>query len=264
MSSEARPKRGAPVVSFKVVIPARYASTRLPGKPLLSIAGRPMLAHVYERALRAGASEVIIATDDARVRDAARGFGARVVMTSAQHRSGTERVAEIIGASGEPDTAIVVNVQGDEPLLPPALVRQVAANLAARPEADVATLCTPIASVQELFDPGVVKVVLDQHGYALYFSRAPIPWHREGFASELREFSATIPWFRHIGLYAYRAGFLLRYVGTPSCALEEAEALEQLRVLWFGGRVHVAAAAERPGPGVDTLEDLERVRALLG
>ena len=245
-------------MDFKIVIPARYASTRLPGKPLLEIGGRPMLQHVFERVQHSGASEVVIATDDARIADAARGFNADVFMTSAAHRSGTERLGEVVGQAGWGDDTIVVNVQGDEPMLPPVLVRQVADGLAGHADAMVATLAYPLESQAEAADLNIVKVVLDRFGYALYFSRAPIPCHRDGSEPE----SAGIG-LRHIGLYAYRAGFLKRYGELESSPLEVAEKLEQLRVLWHGMRIHVGIAVEMPGPGVDTAADLERVAALL-
>lgn len=250
-------------MSFIVVIPARYASTRLPGKPLLPIAGKPMIQHVHERALASGARAVIIATDDQRVYEAARAFGAQVQMTGGGHRSGTERAAEVIARLGAGEADVVVNLQGDEPLLPPALVRQVAANLAARPQAQMATLCSRITEGSALFDPAVVKVVFDASGFALYFSRAPIPWSRRAFANGTPA-AWSGPHFRHIGLYAYRAGYLGRYVGQAPSPLEADEDLEQLRALHHGDRVHVAEAAEQPGPGVDTPQDLEAVRRLLG
>jgi len=245
-------------MDFKVVIPARYASTRLPGKPLLEIAGRPMLQHVFERVQYSGASEVLVATDDARIADVAREFNADTCMTSTAHRSGTERLGEVVAQAGWDDETIVVNVQGDEPMLPPALVRQVAEGLAAHADAMVATLAYPLKSQAEATDPNIVKVVLDRDGYALYFSRAPIPFHRDGSTSESDGIG-----LRHIGLYAYRAGFLRRYVELEPSPLEAAEKLEQLRVLWHGMRIHVGIAAEMPGPGVDTAADLERVTALL-
>jgi len=248
---------------FIVVVPARYASSRLPGKPLVDLAGRPMLAHVHERALASGAEAVIVATDDARVRAAAEAFGARVVMTAAGHRSGTERIAEVVTALGLPPDALIVNVQGDEPLLPPALVRQVAANLAARPAVRIATLCEPIDDARAVFDPGVVKVVTDHEDMALYFSRAPVPWHRDGFAADREALPGEVRWLRHLGIYAYRAGYLAEYVAAAPAALERAEALEQLRALDRGDRIHVARACEPAGPGVDTPADLEHVRRLL-
>lgn len=249
-------------MTFKVIIPARYASTRLPGKPLLSIAGKPMIQHVYERAQKSGAADVLIATDDERIQQVAVGFGAHVCMTMGCHSSGTERLAEVVQQLGEPDERIVVNVQADEPLMPPALVSQVAYNLASQPRADVSTLYERITSNSAVFDPGTVKVVLDKDGYALYFSRAPIPWDREHFASIPASVPTDSPHYRHIGLYAYRVVYLRRYINQPPCSLERIEVLEQLRALYEGGRIYVAEADERPGLGVDTPEDLERVRRL--
>ncbi len=245
-----------------VVIPARFASTRLPGKALIPIAGRPMVQHTWERASRSGAGRVVVATDDARILEAARGFGAEVMMTDVRHRSGTERVAEVASRLCLDDDAVVVNVQADEPLLPPGLVTQVVEGLAAHPCAQMATLCERIERDSEVFDPATVKVVTDHQGYALYFSRAAIPWYRGHFESEEVPRSASLR--RHIGLYAYRAGYLRSYVARESSPIEEAESLEQLRALYHGARIHVAEARERPGPGVDTAEDLERVRALAG
>lgn len=250
-------------MSFRVVIPARYASTRLPRKPLLDIAGKPMLRHAYERALESGAASVVIATDHEEIRDCAQRFGAEVCMTSETHPSGSERIAEVAARLGYGDDELVVNLQGDEPLMPPTLIRQVAENLAARPAADMATLCTPIETAEDLFNPNVVKVVMDRQGFALYFSRAPIPWDRDAFAASTRELPAGAIHYRHLGLYGYRVGYLRRYVALAPCDIERRESLEQLRVLWNGGRIHLAEAACRPGPGVDTLADLERVRALL-
>ena len=247
-------------MTFAVVIPARYASTRLPGKPLADIAGKPMIQHVYDRAKASGAQPVVIATDDERIYQAACAFGAEARMTAAHHRSGTERVAEVAQAVLERGESIVVNMQGDEPLVPPALIRQVAANLADHPEADVATLCQPIEEAETLLDPSVVKVVFDRHGYALYFSRAPIPWCRDRFAAGVGDLPDNPLHFRHVGIYAYRTSFLQRYVTQPACGLEQVEALEQLRVLYEGGCIHVAVALEPPGPGVDNVEDLIRVR----
>jgi 3-deoxy-manno-octulosonate cytidylyltransferase (CMP-KDO synthetase) len=244
--------------AFKVVIPARYASTRLPGKPLLKIAGRPMLQYVYEQAQQSGASDVIVATDDQRILDAATGFGATVCMTSTGHESGTERLAEVVELMVWDDRSVVVNVQGDEPLIPPALIRQVAEGLAGHPDTSVATLAYPIQDPEEVADPHVVKVVLDKAGYALYFSRAPIPCRRDG-ASGVDSVAAL----RHIGLYAYRAGFLRRYKDLEPSPLEEIEKLEQLRVLWHGLRIHVGMASEVPGHGVDTESDLDRVEKIL-
>ncbi len=248
-------------MNFCVVIPARYAATRLPGKPLLDIAGKPMIQHVYERAQESGAESVIIATDDCRVQAAAEGFGARVCMTSGEHRSGTDRLAEVVDQLGLDDGRVVVNLQGDEPLMPPAVIHQVADNLMLHPVAGMATVCSRITAAAELFDPHVVKVVMDAKGMAVYFSRAAIPWDRDAFASTTEALPARSTHYRHIGLYAYRAGFLRQYVDWPSCHLENTESLEQLRVLWHGQRIHVAEAVETPPAGVDTVRDLEIVRA---
>ncbi len=249
-------------MGFTVVIPARYASQRLPGKPLLEIAGKPMLQHVYERAQESGAARVVIATDDERIRDAGAAFGAESMMTRAEHRSGTERITEVIERGGVGDGAVVVNLQGDEPLMPATLIAQVAADLERQTSADVATLCTRIETAAELFDPNVVKVVRDRDGFALYFSRAVIPWDRDAFSVTTEELPPQAVHHRHLGIYAYRAGFLRRYVALEACQLERMESLEQLRVLWHGGRIHVAEAETVPGPGIDTERDLEQVRRL--
>jgi 3-deoxy-manno-octulosonate cytidylyltransferase (CMP-KDO synthetase) len=250
-------------LAFKVAIPARYASTRLPGKPLLTLAGRPMIEHVHRRAVESGASEVVIATDDPRIAEAAKGFGATVCMTSAEHRSGTDRLSEAAETLGWAEGDIVVNLQGDEPLMPPALIHQVAQDLSEHGDAPMATLCARIHTTAELFDPHIVKVVLDHAGYALYFSRAVIPWDRDAFAVTTEALPESVDHFRHIGMYAYRAGFLKHYAELKPCALERTEALEQLRALWHGVRIHVAEAVEMPGPGVDTRKDLEKVERLL-
>jgi 3-deoxy-manno-octulosonate cytidylyltransferase (CMP-KDO synthetase) len=245
-------------VTFRIVIPARYASTRLPGKPLLPIAGRPMVEHVWRRAQSTGAREVLLATDDERIAETARGFGAEVVMTSPEHPSGTDRLAEVATQRGWAENDVVVNVQGDEPLLPAANVIQVARLLADHPEAAIATLMTPILSQADFLDPNVVKAVADGAGRALYFSRAPIPWPRDGRAAGADCFG-----WRHIGLYAYRAGPLRRLAALPPTPLEQTERLEQLRALENGWGIVIAPAVDVPGPGVDTAEDLERVAALL-
>lgn len=248
---------------FRAVIPARYASTRLPGKPLIDLGGRPMIQRVHERVLASGAAEVVIATDDERIRAAALGFGADVQMTSAAHVSGTDRLAEVALRRGWKEQDVVVNVQGDEPLLPPALVRQCAALLAADAGADIATLATPIESLGEFLDPAVVKLVRRADGRALYFSRAPIPWHRDGAVGGLATQGEFRGAWRHLGLYAYRVGALQRLAATLPSSLEQAEKLEQLRALQLGMAIIVGEALERPGPGVDTEHDLARVRALL-
>lgn len=251
----------APV--FKVAIPARYGASRLPGKPLRELAGKPMLAHVHDRALASGAEQVVIATDDERIAAAGEAFGAQVCMTAATHPSGTDRIAEVARRYQWPEDTIVVNLQGDEPLIDPALLRALAEDLAAHPAAAIATLCTPIHSARELFDPHVVKVVRDQAGYALYFSRAPIPWERDAFAESRTDLPPTAQHLRHVGLYAYRAGFLQQYAQLQPTYAERAESLEQLRALGHGTRIHVRLTEQPPGHGVDTEEDLQRVAELL-
>lgn len=247
---------------FKVVIPARYASSRLPGKPLLEVAGRPMLQHVFERACESHADEVIIATDDARIQSAAEGFGAVVCLTSAEHTSGTERLGEVVEALGWADHVLVVNLQGDEPLMPAGLIDQVAGNLALHEDAAMTTLAYPLEKSENETDPHIVKVVLDSEGYAMYFSRAPIPWHRDP-AETGSGIGDTNPVLHHLGLYAYRAGFLRIFSRLAHAPLEVFEKLEQLRALWHGYRIHVAITQQLPGPGVDTAEDLVRVSQLL-
>ncbi|MDE2137649.1 MAG: 3-deoxy-manno-octulosonate cytidylyltransferase [Gammaproteobacteria bacterium] len=249
---------------FRVVIPARYASVRLPGKALLPIAGKPMVQWVYERARATGAAEVLIATDDARIAAAARAFGAEAVMTAASHASGTDRIAEVAAARGWAPGEVVVNLQGDEPLMPAALVRQVAQLLAVAPHADMATLAAPIAGVAELLDTNVVKVVSDAAERALYFSRAPIPWNRGGAAGALASQTDASGARRHIGIYAYRVNALARLAALPPGALEMREKLEQLRALENGLTIQVADACAAPGPDVNTAADLERAAALVG
>ncbi|MEN0579638.1 3-deoxy-manno-octulosonate cytidylyltransferase [Phytobacter palmae] len=245
-------------MSFVVIIPARYASTRLPGKPLVDINGKPMVVHVLERARESGAARVIVATDNTDVARAVEAAGGEVCMTRADHQSGTERLAEVVEKCGFSDDTVIVNVQGDEPMIPPAIIRQVAENLAAR-DIGMATLAVPIHHADEAFNPNAVKVVTDAQGYALYFSRATIPWDRDRFAASRETIGDTL--LRHIGIYGYRAGFIRRYVNWEASPLENIEMLEQLRVLWYGEKIHVAVATEIPGTGVDTQEDLMRVRA---
>ena len=240
--------------SFSVLIPARLASTRFPGKPLADLAGKPMVVHVCERARESGAARVCVATDDPRIADAVRSHGFEARMTRADHASGTERIAEAAAALGLAGDAIVVNVQGDEPLVPPALIARVAQALEANPRASVATACHPIHDAAEFANPNVVKVVLAANGEALYFSRAGIPYPRDGGAPAA---------LRHIGLYAYRAAFLRRYAGLAPSPLERAEQLEQLRVLWHGERIAVVVEPGALPPGVDTPADLEAVLKLL-
>ena len=249
-------------MTFTVLIPARYSSARLPGKPLLEIAGKPMVVRVAERAQASGADRVLIATDDERIRAAAVEHGIDAMLTRRDHATGTDRLAEAAAELKLDDRAIVVNVQGDEPLLDPALIRGVAEELRTHAEASIATACHPIEDPEEAFNPNVVKVVLDREGYALYFSRATIPWARDGFAATRHELPLGLPVYRHYGLYAYRSGFLRHYPSLAPAQIEHFEALEQLRALWHGYRIAVRVTQGTPAPGVDTAEDLERVRAL--
>jgi 3-deoxy-manno-octulosonate cytidylyltransferase (CMP-KDO synthetase) len=245
---------------MQVIIPARFQSSRLPGKALVDICGKPLLQWVYELACRTRAARVLIATDDERIQSAAVGFGAEVCMTSDSHRSGTDRIAEAIEAMDIDDDEIIVNLQGDEPLMPPALIDQVVDCLTNHGKAAMATAAHPIEHESDYLDPNVVKVVTDTEGYALYFSRAAIPWHRDAMSAGA---APSAPGHRHIGLYVSRAGFIRRYTAWDPCPLERAEALEQLRILWHGERIAVCDAIEQPGPGVDTPADLERVRSLI-
>jgi len=258
-------------MSFTVVIPARFASSRLPGKALADIAGKPMVVHVAERARESGARIVCVATDHGDIAAAVRQHGFQAVMTRADHPTGTDRVAEVAEHLALEHDAVVVNVQGDEPLIEPGLIRAVAALLADSPEAAVATACHPIGDAAEMFNPNVVKVVLDHAGLARYFSRAPIPFARDAFARSYDPAGGAyvaavlpegLPCYRHIGIYAYRAEFLRVYPRLASSPLEQFEALEQLRALWHGYAIAVAVRHDAPLPGVDTAEDLERVRAL--
>lgn len=251
-------------MSFIVVIPARYASTRLPAKPLKEIAGKPMIQHVYERACESDAREVIIATDDVRIEAVAKKFGAKVCMTSVDHTSGTDRLQEVVSQLKLADNEIVVNVQGDEPLIPAAVINQVANNLANMASASMATLSEPIYSLADFRNPNIVKVVSDAQGKALYFSRAPIPWPRDHFAkSDVQELPENFPVQRHIGIYAYRVALLHRFVTWQPAPLERIESLEQLRVMWNGEVIHIAEAVVAVPGGVDTEEDLQRIKKLL-
>ena len=249
-------------MSFTVIIPARYASSRLPRKPLADIAGKPMIQHVWEKTQQAGANRVIIATDHEEIEQVAKTFSAEVCMTSTEHNSGTERLAEVIEKMAIADNEIIVNVQGDEPLIPPAIIQQVAQNLAEN-QVNMATLAVKLETKEELFNPNCVKVVTDQKGMALYFSRAAIPFARDYFADCNDAFVASQPYLRHIGIYAYRAKFVNQYIRWQPTVLEKLESLEQLRALWYGEKIHVELAKEAPQVGVDTLEDLERVRKIL-
>lgn len=248
---------------FVVAIPARHASTRLPGKPLVEIAGRPLIAHVIERALESDAEEVVVATDDERIGRAAEAAGAGFCLTGEDCRSGTDRLAQCAARLAWPEERIVVNLQGDEPLLPGRWLNTVAAALDDYPEAMVSTLAVSEPEAAAVFNPNVVKLVTDARGFALYFSRAPIPWHRDTFAHQPDELPRSDRWLRHIGVYAYRVGELARLAEFPPTPAERAESLEQLRVLENGGRIHVTVLDESPPPGVDTPEDVERVERLL-
>ncbi|MCG8669905.1 MAG: 3-deoxy-manno-octulosonate cytidylyltransferase [Pseudomonadales bacterium] len=247
---------------FRVIIPARYGSTRLPGKPLLDLGGKTVLQRVHEQALKSDAEEVIIATDDERIFKCAESFGARVVMTSPNHESGTDRLQEVVSLAGLAGESIVVNVQGDEPLIPPSVINQVANNLAGA-NASIATLCEPICDEETAFDPNAVKVVFDKNGLALYFSRAPMPWNRDTFSAQGGALPDKMSMYRHIGIYAYRVSFLHDFVTWGACPLEQTECLEQLRAMWHGHRIHVEQALEMPPTGIDTPADLEKVRKLI-
>jgi 3-deoxy-manno-octulosonate cytidylyltransferase (CMP-KDO synthetase) len=244
---------------FHVVIPARFAAARLPGKPLRDIGGRPLIQWVWERARASGAASVMVATDDERIREAAIGFGADCMMTSPRHASGTDRIAEVVRAKGFAAEDIVVNLQGDEPMMPAAVLDEVAEALSARAQSDIASAVAPIQSLAEFLDPSCVKALRARDGQALYFSRAPVPWPRDSVtAGQPTDFAGA---WRHIGIYAYRVRSLLQFAAWPPTPLEECEKLEQLRALEQGMRIHLVALALAPPAGVDTPEDLERVRA---
>jgi 3-deoxy-manno-octulosonate cytidylyltransferase (CMP-KDO synthetase) len=246
------------MTNFDIIIPARYASTRLPGKPLRDVAGKTLIERVYECALQSQASNVYIATDDKAILRVAQEFGAQVVMTSASHDSGTDRLAEVVDRLGIDDDRIVVNLQGDEPLVPSQLIIQVVEALESDPTTAVSTVCKDIRNQHDYCDPSVVKVVLNKNGYALYFSRAPLPWARDNIDESGWPIKPTST-FHHVGLYAYRAGYLRRFSAQNPCELETTEKLEQLRALWNDEKIRVVKASCLPGPGVDTLDDLEHV-----
>jgi len=251
------------MTDFNVVIPARYASSRLPAKPLMDIAGKPMVVHVYQQALLSKAKTVVVATDDERIAQALKPYGAIVVMTSPQHPSGTDRLQEVAAKMGWAADDIIVNVQGDEPLIPPQVINQVAENLAANPQAGMATLAEAIEDVAQLTNPNIVKLVRDVNNMAMYFSRAPMPWARDAFMQGISALPVKDLYLRHLGIYAYRVGFLNDYVQWPPALLEQVEALEQLRALYYGVKIHVDLACVNLPAGVDTPEDLERVRAIV-
>ena len=249
-------------MQFKVVIPARYASTRLPGKPLADIGGKPMVVHVVELALASGAAEVWVATDHQAVADVVKARGYNVLMTATEHGSGTDRIAEVVHTLKWSDETIVVNVQGDEPLLDPRLIKDVAESLATHEPASMATACHAIHDMASMFNQNIVKVVIDRMGYAMYFSRAPIPYARDAFQNAPTRLPQELPVYRHIGIYAYRAAFLKTYQQLSPAAVEQFEALEQLRALWHGHKIAVAITDLAPPTGVDTPQDLAKVRAL--
>jgi len=250
-------------MSFRIVIPARFASTRLPSKPLRDICGKPMIEHVIERAKQSNAEEVIVATDSQEIADAISHLDVRVCMTHENHQSGTERLSEVIEQLGFDDDQILVNLQGDEPMMPPVCLNQVGQALEEDAAVKMATLCTPLTDIKELFDPHAVKVVRDINDFALYFTRAAVPWSRDCFNEKPREMPQGQEYQRHIGLYGYRAGFIKQYLEWESSDIEKTESLEQLRVLYYGERIKVITAEIAPGPGVDTIEDLNRVCELL-
>lgn len=249
-------------MSFCIIIPARYGATRLPGKPLCHLLGRPLIQHVYERALESGAGRVLIATDDERIRQVAQEFADEVYMTSPDHASGTERSAELIERLNIPGQQVIVNLQGDEPCIPPSLLSQVAQNLVEH-NVDMATLCEPIETADRLIDPNVVKVLRNGSGKAIYFSRSVIPYDRAAQGRHDTQCLQHFPYRRHIGIYAYRAAFIQRYLAWPPSPVEQIESLEQLRVLWYGGSIHVDEVREKPGPGVDVEEDRKQAEAWL-
>jgi len=248
---------------FNVIIPARLASTRLPNKMLVNVAGKPLIYHTWHNACKSKASDVIIACDDQQIYDVCIKFGAQVVLTDKNHNSGTSRLAQASTILNLASDHIVVNVQGDEPLLPPTLINQVANNLAQNSKAHIATLAHKITCADELFNSNVVKVVTNKLGFALNFSRAPMPWARDDFVYSKTNLPSSFNWLRHIGIYGYKVGFLQQYVSLNSCALEECEKLEQLRALWHGFNIHVATVNDIPPSGIDNSDDLLRLRSIL-
>lgn len=249
--------------NYKIVIPARYGSSRLPGKPLIELAGKPMIQHAYERALETGVDEIVIATDDPRIEAVAKAFGADVVMTDPAHENGTERIAEVARLRNWSGDTVVVNLQGDEPLIPRSLIETTASSLLEHSQAGMSSVCTALESDQDVFDPNVVKVVLDRLGFAMYFSRASIPWDRDGYRDQPGVRTDKMPVYRHIGMYGYRVSFLNEYTRMEPCPLETTECLEQLRALWYGVKIHMAVIEEAPGHGVDTPDDVARVEQAL-
>lgn len=257
-------------MGFTVIIPARHGSTRLPGKMLLNLAGKPMVQHVYEKALASGAGRVVVATDHQDIVDSVNTFSGEVLLTSERHPSGTDRIAEAVDKLGFADNEIIVNVQGDEPQIDPEIINRVAQNLSDNEDASISTVAVPLRESQEFLNPNIVKVVLDNNNMALYFSRAPIPWPRDGFMGQefsdlkLQELTGINQnFYRHIGIYAYTAGFVKEYVKIPQSDLEKTEALEQLRALSHGYRISVLLADNAGGSGVDTQDDYDRVKEII-
>ena len=246
-------------MSFRIVIPSRFASTRLPAKPLRDICGKPMIERVIEQAKKSEAEEVIVATDEQKIADAIAHLDIRVCMTHENHQSGTERLSEVIEQLGFDDDQILINLQGDEPMMPAVCLNQIGQALEQDSGVKMATLCTPLTDIEELFDPHAVKVVRDINNFALYFTRAAVPWSRDCFNETARKMPPSQEYQRHIGLYGYRAGFVKQYLEWQSSDIEKTESLEQLRVLYYGEKIKVITAATAPGPGVDTLDDLKRV-----
>jgi len=249
-------------MEFRVIIPARFESTRLPGKVLIDIKGKPMVQHVYERAVESGAEHVLVATDDQRVVDAVESFGGNVCLTSSEHQSGTERLAEAVEALDCEDDEVIIGLQADEPLMPADVIRQLAESLDEHDNVKIASICQPITDESELFDPHSVKVVLNRRHFAMYFSRAPIPWDRDSF-SDPATAKPTDHHFRHVGIYGYRASFLREYVDWSDSPIETMESLEQLRILWHGGRILMNISKKVIPPGVDTQADLKKAAASL-
>ncbi len=248
-------------MEFHIIIPARFASTRLPGKMLLDIAGKPMLWHVYEKAKASGAETVTIATDHEDIQAAAKAFGADVIMTSVDHQSGTERISEAVEALGLDEEEVVIGLQGDEPMISPLVIRQLAESLQEHDNVKIASICQEIRDVESLYNPNIVKVVLNRRHFAMLFTRAPIPWQK-AMEKEIAQINLEHHYHQHIGIYGYRVGFLKDFMNWPNCPFAELESLEQLRILWNGGRIFMNIAMEPVVAGIDTAEDLERVRSL--
>jgi len=249
-------------MNVHIIIPARYHSTRLPGKLLLEIGNKPIIQHVYEQARKSKADQVIVATDSDQIADCIRACQGTVCMTASTHNSGTERIGEVISQLGLPNEDVIINLQGDEPFLPPVLVDQLIDFMKRELGVAVSTLCESLQIIEGLFNPNVTKVVLDHVGNAIYFSRAPIPWYREGFVQDTKRLPKNFHYYRHVGIYAYRVSFVKKYIQQLASPLECIESLEQLRMLWYGEKIRVLVAQESLGPGIDTQDDLEKARLI--